>query len=121
HRRQTPEDSRHHGTVDDRIDHRAAAVDGHDHVPGQMARSEEHTSELQSLTNLVCRLLLEKKKNQTAAAESTIKQHPGATAVRYVPYTRPSPAQERSDAARTAESSDTIVHLRRNHDERPLP
>src|SRR5258706_11546057 len=28
------------------------------------ARSEEHTSELQSLTNLVCRLLLEKKKNQ---------------------------------------------------------
>src|SRR5262249_58749951 len=28
-------------------------------------RSEEHTSELQSLTNLVCRLLLEKKKTQT--------------------------------------------------------
>ena len=27
-----------------------------------VARSEEHTSELQSLTNLVCRLLLEKKK-----------------------------------------------------------
>src|SRR5258706_12012804 len=26
------------------------------------SRSEEHTSELQSLTNLVCRLLLEKKK-----------------------------------------------------------
>src|SRR5258706_6918709 len=29
---------------------------------GRGARSEEHTSELQSLTNLVCRLLLEKKK-----------------------------------------------------------
>src|ERR1019366_7257958 len=28
-------------------------------------RSEEHTSELQSLTNLVCRLLLEKKRNLT--------------------------------------------------------
>src|SRR5437016_6573687 len=28
-------------------------------------RSEEHTSELQSLTNLVCRLLLEKKKSTT--------------------------------------------------------
>src|SRR5258706_6041586 len=28
-----------------------------------LRRSEEHTSELQSLTNLVCRLLLEKKKN----------------------------------------------------------
>src|SRR5438093_8014890 len=27
-----------------------------------IARSEEHTSELQSLTNLVCRLLLEKKR-----------------------------------------------------------
>src|SRR5438093_11756512 len=32
-------------------------------VPGTLVRSEEHTSELQSLTNLVCRLLLEKKKN----------------------------------------------------------
>src|SRR5438046_10434232 len=29
---------------------------------GNLQRSEEHTSELQSLTNLVCRLLLEKKK-----------------------------------------------------------
>src|SRR5262245_62286252 len=28
-------------------------------------RSEEHTSELQSLRHLVCRLLLEKKKNET--------------------------------------------------------
>src|SRR5258706_6557960 len=32
-----------------------------------VSRSEEHTSELQSLTNLVCRLLLEKKKNTTVA------------------------------------------------------
>src|SRR3989475_3231259 len=31
--------------------------------PPQQARSEEHTSELQSQSNLVCRLLLEKKKN----------------------------------------------------------
>src|SRR5207237_8100852 len=30
---------------------------------GKMVRSEEHTSELQSHLNLVCRLLLEKKKN----------------------------------------------------------
>src|SRR5690606_41818953 len=30
---------------------------------GQQARSEEHTSELQSRENLVCRLLLEKKKS----------------------------------------------------------
>src|SRR5258706_5018767 len=33
-------------------------------------RSEEHTSELQSLTNLVCRLLLEKKKT-TAIRQAT--------------------------------------------------
>src|SRR5262249_61403015 len=30
-----------------------------------LPRSEEHTSELQSLTNLVCRLLLEKKKKKS--------------------------------------------------------
>src|SRR2546426_4678700 len=32
---------------------------------GRNGRSEEHTSELQSPCNLVCRLLLEKKKNKT--------------------------------------------------------
>src|SRR2546430_6034245 len=32
------------------------------------ARSEEHTSELQSQSNLVCRLLLEKKKKSSASA-----------------------------------------------------
>src|SRR2546430_12649673 len=32
-------------------------------------RSEEHTSELQSQSNLVCRLLLEKKKNHTGTVE----------------------------------------------------
>src|SRR5690606_41762618 len=35
------------------------------------ARSEEHTSELQSRENLVCRLLLEKKKNTTKRADDT--------------------------------------------------
>src|SRR2546430_11248227 len=38
------------------------AVRVRDHV-----RSEEHTSELQSQSNLVCRLLLEKKKTASAA------------------------------------------------------
>src|SRR5256886_11898784 len=32
---------------------------------GPLGRSEEHTSELQSQSNLVCRLLLEKKKKTT--------------------------------------------------------
>src|SRR5437016_8558920 len=34
-------------------------------LEAQVSRSEEHTSELQSLTNLVCRLLLEKKKKNS--------------------------------------------------------
>src|SRR5437016_7227228 len=34
-------------------------------------RSEEHTSELQSLTNLVCRLLLEKKKKKNQQTNRT--------------------------------------------------
>src|SRR2546422_6783597 len=33
-------------------------------LPAPVRRSEEHTSELQSRLHLVCRLLLEKKKNQ---------------------------------------------------------
>src|SRR5437868_7922493 len=36
-------------------------------VTGSTSRSEEHTSELQSRFDLVCRLLLEKKKKRTAA------------------------------------------------------
>src|SRR5258706_9684043 len=36
--------------------------------PAAVPRSEEHTSELQSLTNLVCRLLLEKKKKKQRTA-----------------------------------------------------
>src|SRR2546430_12263829 len=35
---------------------------GRDPAPRRRCRSEEHTSELQSQSNLVCRLLLEKKK-----------------------------------------------------------
>src|SRR5438093_9347439 len=38
-------------------------------------RSEEHTSELQSLTNLVCRLLLEKKKENTAHRDTRFEPH----------------------------------------------
>src|SRR6516165_4358606 len=41
--------------------------------PATTCRSEEHTSELQSQSNLVCRLLLEKKKT-TERAESTSKE-----------------------------------------------
>src|SRR5688572_32427855 len=43
-------------------------------------RSEEHTSELQSQSNLVCRLLLEKKKkksSQPSMESTTISTHTG--------------------------------------------
>src|SRR2546422_7914131 len=46
------------------------------------ARSEEHTSELQSRLHLVCRLLLEKKKTehvQTHREQTTTRHHPAAT------------------------------------------
>src|SRR5258706_6558146 len=39
---------------------------------GGGGRSEEHTSELQSLTNLVCRLLLGKKKHTAPATHNTV-------------------------------------------------
>src|SRR2546427_4311355 len=39
-----------------------------------LLRSEEHTSELQSQSNLVCRLLLEKKKKK-AKLNSTMRHH----------------------------------------------
>src|SRR6266446_2206166 len=47
---------------------RSAQVQG-----GALPRSEEHTSELQSPCNLVCRLLLEKKKNSKNRKLNSIK------------------------------------------------
>src|SRR2546426_2573079 len=43
-------------------------------LPVIFARSEEHTSELQSPCNLVCRLLLEKKKRKAQSAQISIHQ-----------------------------------------------
>src|SRR2546422_7515017 len=42
------------------------------HPDDDPVRSEEHTSELQSRLHLVCRLLLEKKKNQPTTTHSTM-------------------------------------------------
>src|SRR3989449_7737147 len=59
----------------------AGVLDERDAAPGQapgrgdprrgVGRSEEHTSELQSRLHLVCRLLLEKKKNTRTARRNT--------------------------------------------------
>src|SRR2546430_7678378 len=53
-------------------------INGHEWAKRQAARagigferSEEHTSELQSQSNLVCRLLLEKKKRRRSRRRST--------------------------------------------------
>src|SRR2546430_9709337 len=40
--------------------------------PGSELRSEEHTSELQSQSNLVCRLLLEKKNTEAMLAHMSV-------------------------------------------------
>src|SRR2546426_6893356 len=45
-------------------------------ITGPVERSEEHTSELQSPCNLVCRLLLEKKKNIHTRSTGNTDDHP---------------------------------------------
>src|SRR5438105_6252990 len=54
-------------------------------------RSEEHTSELQSRVDLVCRLLLEKKKKSITNSRRGCAPAAGDTTVRYtVPPSKPS-------------------------------
>src|SRR2546429_5918026 len=42
-------------------------------APGEILRSEEHTSELQSRLHLVCRLLLEKKNNASRGTHARVR------------------------------------------------
>src|SRR5437868_9633947 len=51
-------------------------------LDGGVRRSEEHTSELQSRFDLVCRLLLEKKKNNTGKLCMSVIVHPPALRLR---------------------------------------
>src|SRR2546421_6483867 len=70
-------------------------VDSDDIIKISMPRSEEHTSELQSRSDLVCRLLLEKKKKRRqtnnnrprrkSATHANIGSRGRATARWYVP------------------------------------
>src|SRR5437016_9387903 len=58
-----------------RLSWRAHQVARRRRLRSAATRSEEHTSELQSLTNLVCRLLLEKKKkNKTIKSDIKIRR-----------------------------------------------
>src|SRR5256886_4913083 len=68
-----------------------------------LARSEEHTSELQSQSNLVCRLLLEKKKQETQRLNSRkTEARPSSASPRpcraQCEPDRPSSSVHRSDA-----------------------
>src|SRR5256885_8970862 len=61
-------DHRHHGQVRCRVgssEKQELPGGQQNHVRCRVGRSEEHTSELQSPCNLVCRLLLEKKNTTT--------------------------------------------------------
>src|SRR5438046_4236270 len=66
-----------HGLAADRVVLEAQAPHslGLPEVTAVEDRSEEHTSELQSLTNLVCRLLLEKKKQKDILSLSPCFYH----------------------------------------------
>src|SRR5436853_5445771 len=50
-------------------------IDQRLHDDGVPGRSEEHTSELQSLRHLVCRLLLEKKKARSSGRRSAAARY----------------------------------------------
>src|SRR5256885_5413738 len=79
------------------------AAGGHpvDHRLGQatrsQCRSEEHTSELQSPCNLVCRLLLEKKKHTHVSSNAAGKSNPALN--RHAAQTTPRAISIRSQAA----------------------
>src|SRR5256885_7625113 len=69
----SPQNNENSGPKSDELNQAAQTVQdltSSTQIPHQLltqARSEEHTSELQSPCNLVCRLLLEKKKQRNAS------------------------------------------------------
>src|SRR2546430_12618287 len=65
-------------------------------------RSEEHTSELQSQSNLVCRLLLEKKKSHSTTADDHSLASTSTFSLSLVPYLS-------SAASHAAYMSSTII------------
>src|SRR5258705_937074 len=72
-------------------------------------RSEEHTSELQSLRHLVCRLLLEKKKQQEG--RHTMRGRSGSgTSQCFQTHTEPARQQEIHDLLAQRSTSATPVY-----------
>src|SRR2546421_3458241 len=77
----------------------------HIHAFGTELRSEEHTSELQSRSDLVCRLLLEKKK-QTDKIKRNLDD--------LIPETGPAVQQESPTPLDTHESPETSCSIERH-------
>src|SRR5258705_3226433 len=57
------------------IDGLEARIATQQQLARRLARSEEHTSELQSLRHLVCRLLLEKKNSTRPVSRTWLRDH----------------------------------------------
>src|SRR2546427_1074415 len=70
-RRTHPDNECTRGDADGRAAPRAPDSTGTRRTADPIRRSEEHTSELQSQSNLVCRLLLEKKKQTSTTIPDT--------------------------------------------------
>src|SRR3989304_5900019 len=83
---------------------------------GKTIRSEEHTSELQSRLHLVCRLLLEKKKNTEPRNNSRSERRPGIqetrAALRRVAASIPPPPSGGSRAAAEVPACNVVLCLR---------
>src|SRR5437016_7071014 len=75
---------RHRGRAGPIPSHRSSALCD---SPASAPRSEEHTSELQSLTNLVCRLLLEKKKKKQTRDQKHVQTAIERTGHNYIDTT----------------------------------
>src|SRR2546430_3510094 len=76
-------------------------------------RSEEHTSELQSQSNLVCRLLLEKKKKHTSHA--SLEHRPDSKDA-CTPAHKATTDEEAPDESSASRHYRTSVDLRVNED-----
>src|SRR5437016_9454614 len=85
---------------------------------GTVVRSEEHTSELQSLTNLVCRLLLEKKNTKhkiTITNDGSIRRRKGDTTPRSEQCEPKHTTRKRYCIHTYYDSDKTIIHQRQSH------
>src|SRR5262245_62262564 len=65
------QDAEVHEQIPVAVEHHRAVLGSRQREAERDRRSEEHTSELQSLRHLVCRLLLEKKKKKTIHITTT--------------------------------------------------